>query len=58
LPKGRQVEIRYYGHQIDDACVWRMMSDFVDTAAAEKVDTSCAEKIRRPSFPKALRVQF
>lgn len=45
-------------HPIDDACVWRMMSDFVETAAAEKVDSSCAEKIRRPSFPKAPRVQF
>jgi hypothetical protein len=45
-------------HQIDDACVWRMMADFVETAAAEKVDSSCAEKIRRPSFPQSLRVQF
>ena len=58
LPKGRQVKIRYYGHQIDDACVWRMLSDFIDTAAADKVDTACTENIRRPAFPKELRVQF
>jgi hypothetical protein len=37
-------------HQIDDACVWRMVADFVETAAAEK--------IRRPSFPQSLRVRF
>jgi hypothetical protein len=58
LPKGRQVKIRYYGHQIDDACVWRMLSDFIDTGAADKVDTACTENIRRPAFPKELRVQF
>ena len=45
-------------HLIDDACVWRMMTDFVETAAVEKVDSSCAEEIRRPSFPQSLRVQF
>src|SRR5262245_11726118 len=58
LPRGRQVKIRHYGHQIDDECIWRMLSDFIDTAAAEKVDTSCAEKIRRPSFPKEMQIQF
>ncbi|HEU5181135.1 MAG TPA: alpha/beta fold hydrolase [Candidatus Polarisedimenticolia bacterium] len=58
LPKGRRVPIRYYGHQVDDACVWRMISDFIEAASTEKIDASCADKIRRPSFPKELKVQF
>ena len=58
LRQGRQVKIRYYGHQVDDPCVWRLLSDFIDTADAAKVDTTCTEQIRRPSFPKELSVQF
>ncbi len=58
LPRGRRIPIRYYGHQVDDACVWRMISDFIDAASAEKIDASCADNIRRPSFPKELKVEF
>ena len=58
LPNGRQLKVRYYGHQLDSPCVWKLMSDFVDTAAADKLDTACAEGIRRPPFATTLRVQF
>ena len=60
LPNGRQVKIRYYGHQIDSPCVWQIMDDFVSTASASSVDTTCTTSIRRPPFateiPKALRL--
>ena len=29
LPNGRQVGIRYYGHQIDSPCIWNVMAEFI-----------------------------
>lgn len=58
LPNGRQLKIRYYGHQLNSPCVWKIMGDFVDKGSAEGLDTSCTQAIRRPSFASALPKQF
>jgi pimeloyl-ACP methyl ester carboxylesterase len=50
LPNGRQVKIRYYGHQVDDPCVWNILNQFVEAGSAAKLDTSCADNIKRPPF--------
>lgn len=47
---GRQVVIRYYGHQLDSPCVWGILRDFIAKGSAKDVDTSCTEQIRRPPF--------
>jgi len=58
LSNARQVKIRYYGHQLDSPCVWKILSDFVTAGTAEKIDISCAETIRRPAFATELPRQF
>ena len=58
LSNARQVKIRYYGHQLDSPCVWKILSDFVAAGMAEKIDTSCTETIRRPAFATELPKQF
>jgi pimeloyl-ACP methyl ester carboxylesterase len=58
LSNGRQVKIRYYGHQLDSPCVWKILSDFIGAGTSEKLDTSCTEKIRRPPFATELPRQF
>src|SRR5262249_22597989 len=58
LPHGRQVKIRYYGHQLDSPCVWRVLSDFIMTGTTERLGTSCTESIHRPSFATELPKQF
>lgn len=58
LPNGRQLKVRYSGHQLDSPCVWKLLADFINTAAADKLDTACAEAIRRPPFATELRIQF
>jgi pimeloyl-ACP methyl ester carboxylesterase len=58
LSHARQVKIRYYGHQLDSPCVWKILSDFVTAGTAEQIDTSCTETIRRPAFATELPKQF
>jgi len=58
LSNARQVKIRYYGHQLDSPCVWKILADFVTAGTAEKIDTSCVENIRRPAFATELPKQF
>ena len=50
LPNGRQVGIRYYGHQLDSPCMWKILSDFIAAGSIKNIDTSCSEGIRRPAF--------
>jgi len=50
LPNGRQVKIRYYGHQVDSPCIWQLMSEFIDAGSTARLDTSCVNGIRRPPF--------
>jgi pimeloyl-ACP methyl ester carboxylesterase len=54
LPNGRQVKIRYYGHQADGQCVGNIMSAFLDKGTAEGLDTTCTADIRRPPFANQL----
>jgi len=50
LPHGRQVQARYYGHQLDSPCLWRVLSEFVAKGSGDGLDVSCAAEIRRPPF--------
>ena len=50
LPNGRQVRIRYYGHQLDSPCAWKILSDYIAAGSIRNIDTSCTEGIRRPAF--------
>jgi len=50
MPNARQVKIRYYGHQVDSPCVWKLLADFIDAGSGAGLDTSCTEDIRRPPF--------
>src|SRR5579864_96405 len=54
LPNGRQLKIRYYGHQINGQCVWNIMNAFLDKGTTEGLDTSCTAAIRRPPFATQL----
>lgn len=61
LPNGKQILARYYGHQMDNPCMWEIMRQFIDKASVLGIDTSCTEKIRRPPFateiPAAMAIQ-
>ncbi|HEU4415946.1 MAG TPA: alpha/beta hydrolase [Candidatus Angelobacter sp.] len=54
LPHGRQLRIRYLGHQIDGPCLSEIFSSFIATGSSEKVDAECTSKIRRPPFATEL----
>ncbi|HEY6251556.1 MAG TPA: alpha/beta hydrolase [Candidatus Angelobacter sp.] len=54
LPNGRQLKIRYYGHQMDEQCVWNIISPFLEKGTTEGLDTSCTAAIRRPPFAHQL----
>jgi len=58
LPNGRQLKIRYYGHQMNDPCVWKIMNEFVQKGSADGLDTSCTASIRRPAFATELPPQM
>ena len=61
LPNGRQIGIRYYGHQVDSPCIWKVMADFIAKGSAKDLDTTCTTEIRRAPFateiPKQLALQ-
>jgi len=61
LTNGRQIKIRYYGHQTDGPCVLGILTDFIEKGTVKAVDTSCTDQIRRPPFatevPKRLSLQ-
>jgi pimeloyl-ACP methyl ester carboxylesterase len=50
LAHGRQINARYYGHQLDHRCVWDVLHQFIETASVDAIDASCAGRIRRPAF--------
>lgn len=58
LPNGRQVKIRYYGHQMDSDCVQNILQLFISDGSAKGLDTSCTETIRRPPFATEMPKQF
>jgi len=50
LSQGRQIQARYYGHQLDGPCVLQALADFVASSRIDSVDARCAADIRRPPF--------
>lgn len=50
LPNGRQLKIRYLGHQFEGDCLRDIFTSFIKDGSAKNLDTSCTEKIRRPPF--------
>lgn len=58
LPNGRQIPIRYYGHDTYSACVWGIMRQFIQNASVRGLDTSCTAEIRRPPFATEIPAAF
>ncbi|HZS46239.1 MAG TPA: alpha/beta hydrolase [Blastocatellia bacterium] len=58
LKNGRQVKIRYYGHQLDGPCLFGILNEFIEKGSAKSVDTSCTDKIKRPPFATEIPKQF
>jgi hypothetical protein len=58
LPNGRQVKIRYYGHQMDGDCVRGIFQKFISAGSGKDLDTSCTETIHRPPFATEMPKQF
>ncbi|MGE5098903.1 MAG: alpha/beta hydrolase [Deltaproteobacteria bacterium] len=54
LRNGRQVIVRYAGHQTDSPCAWGLIEQFIRTASVAKLDVSCTRNIRRPPFATEL----
>lgn len=54
LSHGRQIKIRYYGHQLDSPCVWELLDQFIEKGSAEALKTSCTEQVRRPPFATSI----
>ena len=50
LEHGRQIRIRYYGHQMTGGCVLGLMRRFIHDGSADGVDASCVDQIRRPKW--------
>lgn len=50
LPNGRQLKIRYLGHQFEGNCLRDIFTSFIKDGSAKNLDASCTEKIRRPPF--------
>jgi pimeloyl-ACP methyl ester carboxylesterase len=58
LPNGRQLKIRYLGHQSNGPCLRDIFQNFITAGSAKGLDTSCAEAIRRPPFATELPPQL
>ncbi|MBM3806874.1 MAG: hypothetical protein FJW22_01640 [Acidimicrobiia bacterium] len=52
LSRGRHVVIRNHGHPIGnaEACIGRMISQFLDRGSADGIDIRCAAEIPVPPF--------
>jgi pimeloyl-ACP methyl ester carboxylesterase len=58
LPNGRQLKIRYLGHQFEGNCLRDIFTRFIKDGSAKNLDASCTEKIRRPPFATQLPPWF
>jgi pimeloyl-ACP methyl ester carboxylesterase len=58
LPNGRQLKIRYLGHQSDSPCLRDIFQNFIAAGSAKGLNTTCTEAIRRPPFATELPPQF
>jgi pimeloyl-ACP methyl ester carboxylesterase len=54
LRNGRQLKIRYLGHQMDGPCLRDIFQNFINAGSSKNLDTSCTEAIRRPPFATEL----
>jgi pimeloyl-ACP methyl ester carboxylesterase len=50
LSNGRQLKIRYMGHQIEGPCLRDLFKSFIASGSSKAVDAGCTEKIKRPPF--------
>jgi pimeloyl-ACP methyl ester carboxylesterase len=58
LSNGKQLKIRYYGHQFDGQCVASIAAEFMEKGTVMGLNTSCADQIRRPPWITELPKQF
>jgi pimeloyl-ACP methyl ester carboxylesterase len=58
LPNGRQLKIRYLGHQFEGKCLRDIFTSFIKSGSAKNLDAGCTEKIRRPPFATQLPPWF
>ncbi|HEY6305320.1 MAG TPA: alpha/beta fold hydrolase [Candidatus Angelobacter sp.] len=58
LSHGRQIKIRYYGHQMDGPCVQHIFQQFLAAGSNQGLDTSCTETIHRPPFATEMPPPF
>lgn len=58
LSHGRQVKIRYLGHQMEGPCLQGIFEKFIATGSNQNLDTSCTQQIRRPPFATEMPSQF
>lgn len=54
LPHGKQIKIRYVGHEFDATCIPGILANFVNKGSIDGLDTSCTETLRRPPFATEL----
>jgi pimeloyl-ACP methyl ester carboxylesterase len=50
LSNGRQIRIRYLGHQMDSPCLRDIFKNFIATGSSKNLDSSCTDGIRRPAW--------
>lgn len=58
LSRGREIGVRYLGHQIDSPCIWQLLDEFVAKGSAEGLNASCTADIRRPPFATSIPPQL
>lgn len=58
LSNGRQIKIRYLGHQIEEPCLTDIFKSFVASGSSKAVNSACTEAIRRPPFATELPPWF
>ena len=58
---GKQLKVRYYGHQIQGPCILGIEQRFIQSGSVQGIDSSCVDTIRRPPFatelPAAMALQ-
>jgi pimeloyl-ACP methyl ester carboxylesterase len=58
LSKGRQLKIRYLGHQMEGPCLRDIFTNFIASGSSRAVDGTCTEGIKRPPFATELPPWF
>jgi pimeloyl-ACP methyl ester carboxylesterase len=58
LSNGRQVKIRYFGHQMEGPCIEQIFLEFLTAGSNKGLNTSCTQAIRRPPFATEMPSEF